>query len=117
MPKRVSGQRYAQALFELALEQGQTAEWAADLELASQVLRDEEFRTKPAIRKTRRLFRDEVAPHGLLARVVAPHEEAACPGADTEGEQHQQEMCTRLGQDDIPTEWRPSRLNCFAAKE
>jgi F-type H+-transporting ATPase subunit delta len=45
MPKRVSGQRYAQAIFELALEQGQTDEWAADLELAGQVLRDEEFRT------------------------------------------------------------------------
>jgi F-type H+-transporting ATPase subunit delta len=45
MPKRVSGQRYAQAIFELALEQGQTDEWAADLELAGQVLRDKEFRT------------------------------------------------------------------------
>lgn len=45
MPKRVSGQRYAQAIFELALEQGQTDEWAADLELAGQVLRDQEFRT------------------------------------------------------------------------
>ena len=45
MPKRVSGQRYAQAIFELALEQGQADEWADDLALASQVLRDEEFRT------------------------------------------------------------------------
>ena len=45
MPKRVSGQRYAQAIFELALENGQADEWAADLQLASQVLQEEEFRT------------------------------------------------------------------------
>ena len=45
MPKRVSGQRYAQAIFELALEHGQVDEWAGHLQLVSQVLRDEEFRT------------------------------------------------------------------------
>ena len=45
MPKRISGQRYAQAIFELALENGQADEWAGQLQLASQVLQDEEFRT------------------------------------------------------------------------
>ena len=45
MPKRVSGQRYAQAIFELALEHGQADEWAGQLQLASQVLQVEEFRT------------------------------------------------------------------------
>ena len=45
MPKRVSGHRYAQAIFELALDQGQADEWAGHLQLASQVLQDEEFRT------------------------------------------------------------------------
>ena len=45
MPKRVSGQRYAQAIFELALEHDQADEWSGQLQLASQVLQDEEFRT------------------------------------------------------------------------
>ena len=45
MPQRVSGQRYAQAIFELALENGQADEWAGQLQLASQVLQNEEFRT------------------------------------------------------------------------
>ena len=43
MPGRVSGKRYAQAIFELALEQDQLEQWAVDLELASQVLQDPEF--------------------------------------------------------------------------
>ena len=44
MPIRVSGQRYAQAIFELAVENDQVDQWANDLELAGQVLQDPEFR-------------------------------------------------------------------------
>ena len=44
MPRRVSGKQYAQAIFQLALEQGQVDQWAGDLQLASQVLQDPEFR-------------------------------------------------------------------------
>ena len=44
MPKRVSGKQYAQAIFQLALEHGQVDQWAVDLQLASQVLQDPEFR-------------------------------------------------------------------------
>ena len=45
MPRRVSGKQYAQAIFQLALEHGQLDEWAGDLQLASQVLQDPDFRT------------------------------------------------------------------------
>ena len=44
MPGSVSGKRYAQAIFELAVENGQVDQWANDLGLASQVLQDPEFR-------------------------------------------------------------------------
>ena len=44
MAKRVSGQRYAQAIFELALQNDQLELWSNDLRLADQVLQDEEFR-------------------------------------------------------------------------
>ena len=37
MPQRVSGKRYAQAAFELALEGGQVDRWAADLEVVAEV--------------------------------------------------------------------------------
>jgi F-type H+-transporting ATPase subunit delta len=40
---RLSGQRYAQAIFELALENEQVEQWDQDLRLASDVLQDEEF--------------------------------------------------------------------------
>jgi F-type H+-transporting ATPase subunit delta len=40
---RLSGQRYAQAIFELALENQLVEEWDQDLRLASDVLQDEEF--------------------------------------------------------------------------
>ena len=43
MPKRVSGKRYAEALFELALQEEQVEQWATELDLVGQVLRDEEF--------------------------------------------------------------------------
>ena len=44
MPSRVSGKRYAQAIFELAVENGQVDQWANDLGVAGQVLQDPEFR-------------------------------------------------------------------------
>ena len=43
MAKRVSGKRYAQAIFQLAVQQDQVDQWAVDLESISQVLQDEEF--------------------------------------------------------------------------
>ena len=43
MPKRVSGKRYAEAIFELALQEQQVEQWGAELEMASQVLQDEDF--------------------------------------------------------------------------
>ena len=44
MAKRVSGKRYAQALFDLAVEQDQADQWAESLEAAAQALQDEQFR-------------------------------------------------------------------------
>ena len=43
MANRLSGQRYAQAIFELALENQQLEQWDQDLRLAADVLRDDEF--------------------------------------------------------------------------
>ena len=43
MAKRVSGKRYAQAIFQLAVQQDQVDEWARELDSISQVLQDEEF--------------------------------------------------------------------------
>ena len=43
MAKRVSGKRYAQAIFQLAVQQDQVDQWAGDLGSISQVLQDEEF--------------------------------------------------------------------------
>ena len=40
MPKRVSGKRYAEAIFELALQEQQVEQWATELDLAGQVLQD-----------------------------------------------------------------------------
>jgi F-type H+-transporting ATPase subunit delta len=45
MPPAVAGRRYAQALFELAVEGGQLEPWAEQLEFASQVVQDDEFRS------------------------------------------------------------------------
>ena len=44
MPGRVSGKRYAQAIFELAREQDQLDQWAVDLQVVDQVVQDPEFR-------------------------------------------------------------------------
>ena len=42
--RRVSGKRYAQALFELAVERGQLDQWADDLSFVAQSLQNAEFR-------------------------------------------------------------------------
>ena len=44
MAQRVSGKRYAQAIFELGLEQDRLDPWANDLEFIDQLLQDDEFR-------------------------------------------------------------------------
>ena len=44
MPRRASAKRYAQAVFDLALERGQLEQWAEDLGLISQALQDQELR-------------------------------------------------------------------------
>ena len=43
MASRLSGQRYAQAIFELAQENEQLEQWDQELRLAADVLEDEEF--------------------------------------------------------------------------
>ncbi len=43
MANRLSGQRYAEAIFELALENEQLEQWDQDLQLAADVLGDDEF--------------------------------------------------------------------------
>ena len=43
MAKRVSGKRYAQAIFQLAVQQDLVDQWAGELDSLSQVLQDEEF--------------------------------------------------------------------------
>ncbi len=44
MAAKVSGKRYAQAIFELALEHDQLDQWEGDLDFVHGVLQDEEFR-------------------------------------------------------------------------
>ena len=43
MAKRVSGKRYAEAIFQLAVQQDRVDQWGTELESISQVLQDEEF--------------------------------------------------------------------------
>jgi len=43
MTQRVSGKRYAQAIFELALENDQVGQWAEDLALVADVFQDAQF--------------------------------------------------------------------------
>jgi len=45
MAKRRSGKRYAQAIFELAVAQGQVDQWAEELRWVAQVLQDGDFST------------------------------------------------------------------------
>ncbi|MSQ06053.1 MAG: F0F1 ATP synthase subunit delta [Dehalococcoidia bacterium] len=44
MPKRVSGKRYAQALFDLAVEHNQADQWAESLQVATEAVQDDQFR-------------------------------------------------------------------------
>ena len=43
MVQRLSGKRYAQAIFELARREEQLEQWSTQLEMAGEVLQDEEF--------------------------------------------------------------------------
>ena len=43
MPGRVSGRRYGQAIFELAQEQGETAQWGQDVALVAEAFEDADF--------------------------------------------------------------------------
>lgn len=45
MAKRRSGKRYAQAIFELAVQQDQVDQWAEELQWVAQVLQDGDFST------------------------------------------------------------------------
>lgn len=45
MAPRVSGKRYAEALFQLATENGQLDQWAEDLSLVAEVFQDDDFST------------------------------------------------------------------------
>lgn len=45
MPPRASGKRYAQAIFEIALEQDRLDQWEGELEFVAGVLQDDEFKT------------------------------------------------------------------------
>ena len=44
MAQRVSGKRYAQAIFGIALEQDQLDQWETDLEFVAGVLQDDDFK-------------------------------------------------------------------------
>ena len=44
MPQRVSGRRYGQAIFELALEQGEAERWGQDMALVAEAFEDTDFR-------------------------------------------------------------------------
>ena len=43
MPKKVSGKRYGQAIFELAQEQGAVEQWGQDVALVAQAFEDADF--------------------------------------------------------------------------
>ncbi|MDA1129367.1 MAG: ATP synthase F1 subunit delta [Chloroflexi bacterium] len=43
MARQLSGQRYAQAIFDLALENDQVEQWGADLEVVAEVFEDADF--------------------------------------------------------------------------
>jgi len=43
MAQQLSGKRYAQAIFDLALENGQVEQWGEDLEVVAEVFEDAEF--------------------------------------------------------------------------
>ena len=43
MPQRVSGRRYGQAIFELALEQGEADQWGQDMSAVAEAFQDADF--------------------------------------------------------------------------
>lgn len=43
MPQRVSGRRYGQAIFELALEQGETDQWGLEMNAVAEAFQDADF--------------------------------------------------------------------------
>ena len=76
MPAKVSGKRYAQAIFELAREQDQLDLWAGDLQLVDQALQDEEFKVflkhakVPVADKVRAINTVLIAVHPLVKNLV-----------------------------------------------
>ena len=76
MPARVSGKRYAQAIFELAREQDQLDQWAGDLQLVDQALQEEEFKAflkhaeVPAADKVRAIGTVLSTAHPLVQNLV-----------------------------------------------
>lgn len=77
MANRLSGQRYAQAIFELALENEQIEQWDQDLRLAADVLGDDEFRLflkhaeVPQERKAAAINEVLAEAHPLVRNLVA----------------------------------------------
>ncbi len=77
MASRLSGQRYAQAIFELALENEQPEQWDQDLRLAADVLGDAEFGAflkhaeVPAERKIAAIEAVLSEAHPLIRNLVA----------------------------------------------
>ena len=77
MARRLSGQRYAQAIFELALENEQPEQWDQDLRLAADVLGDAEFGAflkhaeVPAERKITAIEAVLSEAHPLIRNLVA----------------------------------------------
>ena len=43
MAQQLSGQRYAQAIFDLALENNEVEQWGQDLEVVSEAFQDSDF--------------------------------------------------------------------------
>ena len=76
MASRLSGQRYAQAIFELAGERQQLLEWDSELRLAADVLADDEFASflrhaeVPAERKTAAINAVLSETHPLVRNLV-----------------------------------------------
>ena len=77
MAQRLSGKRYAQAIFELAVQQDLADQWAGELQFVAQVLQDDEFGAflrhadVPADQKTRSLDAVLSDVHPLLRNLGA----------------------------------------------
>ena len=73
MPKKAYGQRYAQAVFELALEKNELERWQSDLEKISGAVADKEFLAalespKIALKKKSELLSQRLPDLNPLAR-------------------------------------------------